>query len=195
MSIVSTYNKLFICRFFSNYFASISKIFAKRNMLPKNFDPDSLIVLLEEQRCAFSDQYYPLLTAQQAALRKADDLLEESDESLKRNHTRKKASNILKDIRDCISYDVYILCALAIKVSALGSSKLTDYVPKIRIWWGQVEHPKGLTSVSEEYGRNVLRSIPNSTPAFTSQTGMQAFPLTFAELTGHGRTTICPPCT
>lgn len=164
-------------------------------MPPKNFDTDSLIVLLEEQRCSFSDQYYPLLTAQQATLRKADDLLEESDESLKRNHTRKKASNILKDIQNCISYDVYILCALAIKTSALGSSKLVDYVPKIRVWWEQVEHPKGLASASEEYGRGVLNSIPDSSPAFTSPTGTQVFPSTLANLTSHGTTTICPSCT
>ena len=122
---------------------------------------ETLIDLLEKQRCTFTDQYRPLLTAQETALQKANGLIAEPLESLKRNHSRKKAYRILIDIRNCISHDVFVLCALATNPSALGTSKLLDHVSKIRCWWEGVQHPEGLTMVSERYGMRISKTLSN----------------------------------
>ena len=113
---------------------------------------ESLINLLENQRRTFTDQYRPLLTAQETALQKANGVVAEPQESLKRNYSKKKANNILNDIKNCISHDVFVLCALVTIPSTLGASKLGDYVSTIGRWWEGVDHPKGLTMVSERYG-------------------------------------------
>lgn len=120
----------------------------------------SLIDLLEEQRCAYTDRYLPLRTAQEIALQKANDLVAEPPDALTRNYTKKRAYIILNDIKNCISYDVFILCALATKHSALGNSKPGDYVSKIRLWWEGVHHPRGLTMVSERYGTRISNASP-----------------------------------
>lgn len=113
---------------------------------------ESLIRLLEKERCNFTDRYRPLLTAQEVALQKANSLIAEPPESLKRNYSKKKANNILNDIKNCISYDVFVLCALVANPSALGAAKLGDYVSTVGRWWEGANHPKGLTMVSERYG-------------------------------------------
>ncbi|KAF8856867.1 hypothetical protein BDZ45DRAFT_745051 [Acephala macrosclerotiorum] len=122
---------------------------------------ETLIDLLEKQRCTFTDQYRPLLTAQEIAFQKANGLIAEPLESLKRNYSRKKAYHILNDIRNCISHDVFVLCALATNLSALGTSKLLDHVSKIGCWWEGVQHPKGLTMVSERYGMRISKTLSN----------------------------------
>ena len=109
---------------------------------------ESLTELLEQQRCTFTDRYRPLLTAQDLAVRKADKVIAESPELLKRNYSKKKANSILNDIKNCIGDNVYILCALAINYLALGALKLGDYVLKIGVWWEGVHHPRGLIMVS-----------------------------------------------
>ena len=95
---------------------------------------ESLIRLLEEQRCTFNDQYRPLLTVQETALQKAIKIAAESSEVMNRNHSKKKANRILNDVKNCISPDVFVLCALATTPSALGSSRLGDYVSAIGTW-------------------------------------------------------------
>jgi hypothetical protein len=117
----------------------------------KQLTGESLNKLLEQQRCTFTDQYRPLLTAQATALEKANTLIAESPESLKRNYPRKKANSILNDIKNCIGSDVYVLCALATTASALGTSNLGDYVSSIGSWWQGVQHPRGLTMISERH--------------------------------------------
>lgn len=124
-------------------------------MTTKQLTDDSLIDLLEKQRCTFTDQYRPLLTAQETALQKADSIAKEPLESLKRNYSKKKANAILNDIKSCISPEVFVLCALAVNPSALGTAKLGDYVSTIRRWWERTSHPKGLTMVSERYGMRI----------------------------------------
>ena len=115
-------------------------------------DP-SLIDLLEKQRCNFTDRYRPLLAAQATALSKANNTLAAAPESLNRNYGKKKANRILTDIKNCVGCDVFILCALATSPSALGSSKLNDYISTIENWWDQVTHPRCLTQISERYQR------------------------------------------
>jgi hypothetical protein len=121
----------------------------------------SLIDLLEKQRVTFTDRYLPLRTVQETALRKANELVAKPPEALKRNYSKKKANAILNDIKNCISYDVFVLCALATNLSALGTSKLGNYVSKISLWWEGVHHPKGLTEVSERYGTRISNVSPN----------------------------------
>lgn len=82
---------------------------------------------------------------------KANSLVAEPPESLKRNYSKKKANAILNDIKNCISPEVFVLCALAANPSALGTAKLGDYVSTIGRWWERASHPKGLTMVSERY--------------------------------------------
>jgi hypothetical protein len=115
----------------------------------------SLIRLLEEQRSTFTDSYCPLLTAQETALQKAIKLVKEPRESLKRNYSRQRANTILNDIKKCVSPEVFVLCALATTLSALGTGKLGEYVSTIGRWWAGVYHPKGLTTVSEQYGLRI----------------------------------------
>jgi hypothetical protein len=84
---------------------------------PKLTD-ESLIDLLEKYRRSFTGQSRPLLTAEETALRKANDLVMKPLESPTRNYRRRKrAFTILSDIKNCISYDVFVLCALATNVS------------------------------------------------------------------------------
>jgi hypothetical protein len=123
---------------------------------------DSLIDLLEKQRCTFTDRYCPLLKAQEIALRKANDLIAEDLGSLSRNYPRKKAHMILNDIKICVSHDVFVLCALATNPSGLGNSKLKNYVPEITIWWARVDHPRGLTTVSVRYRMITSKALPNN---------------------------------
>ena len=125
---------------------------------------ESLIELLEQQRCTFTDRYRPLLTVQDLAVRKTDKVIAGSPELLKRNYSKKKANSILNDIKNCIGDDVYILCALATNHSALGASKLGDYVSKIGVWWEGVHHPRGLTMVSQNWRipKTSLRGDPTS---------------------------------
>jgi hypothetical protein len=119
---------------------------------------ESLIDLLEKQRCTFTVRYRPLLTAQATAVQKANSLAKEPLESLKRNYSKKRAHAILNDLKNCISPDVFILCALAANPSALGIAKLGDYVSTIGSWWDRVSHPKGLTMVSERYGMSISKT-------------------------------------
>lgn len=120
-----------------------------------------LIDLLEEQRCTFTDRYRPLLTVQATALQKANNLVAEAPEALKRNFAKKRANVVLNDIRNCISHDVFVLCALATNLSSLGTAKLADCVSKIGAWWDGAHHPKGLAIVSEQYRIRISKTSPN----------------------------------
>ena len=144
-------------------------------MSSKQLTDESLIDLLEKQRRIFTDRYRPLLTAQETALQKANNLVAEPPKFLKRNHSKKKANNILNDIKNCISHDVFVLCALATNLSTLGASKLDDYVSKIGDWWDQVHHPKGLTIVSERYGMRISKTSPNHKLKSDELRGSSAF--------------------
>jgi hypothetical protein len=48
----------------------------------------SLIDLLEKHRCTFTDRYHSLLTTQETALGKANDLVTEPPEAFKRNYAK-----------------------------------------------------------------------------------------------------------
>ena len=139
---------------------------------------ESLIELLEQQRRKFTDLYRPLLTAQELAVRKANKLIAEPPEFLKQNHSKKRANNILNDIKNCISIEVYILCALATNHSALGASKLGDYVSKIGIWWEGVHHPRSLAMISQNYLSKISQASPRDTPISSELTRLSP-PLLF----------------
>ncbi|KAI0424617.1 hypothetical protein F5Y09DRAFT_134353 [Xylaria sp. FL1042] len=119
---------------------------------------NSLIDLLEKQRSNFTDQYCPLLIAQEAALQKANTLVKAPRESLRRNHSRQKAKAILNSIKKCISPEVFVLCALATTLSVLGTAKLGKYVSTIGRWWEGVYHPKSLTIISERNGMRISKT-------------------------------------
>jgi len=119
---------------------------------------EALIALFEEQRCTFTDRYRPLTNTQETALQKANRLISENVESLKQNSNRKKAWRIMNDIEKCISREVFVLCALAVTISALGFSKLGDYRTKIDDWWEGVHHPIGLSEVAAR----LLRTSKNN---------------------------------
>ena len=134
-----------------------------------------LIDLLEKHRCTFTDRYHSLITRQETALRKANDLISEPPEAFKRNYVKKRAYTILRDIKNCISHDVFVLCALATSLSALGNSKLGDYVSTIRHWWEGVHHPKGLTIVSERYRIGTSKTSPDDNFTSDESRGSPAF--------------------
>jgi hypothetical protein len=50
----------------------------------------------------------------------------------------------LIDIKKYLGDEVYLLCALSTTLSALGYSKLGNFVADISEWWSRVEHPRGL---------------------------------------------------
>lgn len=141
---------------------------------PKLTD-ESLIYLLEKHRRSFTGQYRPLRTAEETALRKANDLVAEPLESLTRNYPRKRAFTILSDIKNCISYDVFVLCALATKVSTLGTSKLGDHVSLVTNWWEGVPHPESLAIVSQRYGTKESKQPVNEKPTVDTLSGSSAF--------------------
>ena len=113
----------------------------------------ALIDLLEKQRRNFTHRYHPLRAAQAIALSKANDILAAVLESLNWNYGKKKANCILTNIKNCIGYDVFVLCALATRLSSLSSSKLNNYISTVELWWDQVTHPLSLTKISERYQR------------------------------------------
>jgi hypothetical protein len=141
---------------------------------PKLTD-ESLIHLLEKHRLSFTSQYRPLRTAEETALRKANDLVTEPLESLTRNYPRKKAFTILNDIKNCISYDVFVLCALATNVSTLGTSKLGDHVSTVTNWWKGVHHPESLAIISQKYGIKESKQPANEKPTVDKLSGLSAF--------------------
>jgi hypothetical protein len=71
----------------------------------------------------------------------------------------------MTNIEKCISHEVIVLCALAVTISALGSSKLVDYHTKIADWWAVVDHPIGLTEVATRLLRTSKNglSVPYTT--------------------------------
>lgn len=134
----SSFKKLIILHYFAisckifliYYFCYIKPLFcvitSKSQLMGK-----LLISLLEKQRYTFTDQYCPLFTIQEIALKKANNVVVKSLESLKRNHSRKKVNTILNDIKNYISLKVFVLYTLATNPSTLGTAKLGDYISTI----------------------------------------------------------------
>ena len=108
---------------------------------------DGLIGLLEKQRCAFTAELQPLLVEQKAKLQKFTNLLSKDVANL--NEKQRKAYSISTNIKTCIAYEVYLLCAFGTTPSGLGSSRLGDsYIGTISEWWNGVQHPKGLEALA-----------------------------------------------
>ena len=64
---------------------------------------------------------------------------------------KRVAISTLRDLKNHAGNEVYILCALAVKPTLLGQSKLKWFLPKVREWWSRSESPRGLSKVVENY--------------------------------------------
>ena len=130
---------------------SFFKIFRRQlaSMVKSTVTAHALIELLERARCDFLDPGRSLSARESASLQKANELLIAPPRS--RNSNRKKTREFLLDVKNCISPDVYILCATAVYPSRLGSSNLDGFVQKISRWWRRVVQPPQLTKISEKH--------------------------------------------
>jgi hypothetical protein len=111
-----------------------------------------IIPLLESQRKLFSETKDDLLDLQKGQLAQCLQLWLVSDSS-SRHAARKKARSFLSCVYNdsSLGADVFLLCALGVSVTQLGTVNSIEAVYEIRKWWRQVEHPVGLTETSREY--------------------------------------------
>ncbi|PWY91866.1 hypothetical protein BO94DRAFT_622654 [Aspergillus sclerotioniger CBS 115572] len=108
--------------------------------------------LLDAQRKLFSDIDDDLVDRQKQQLRSCLQLWR-SDDSSTRKWANTRARSLLAMVYEdkYLGAPVFILCALGISVTKLGTLNPVEAIAEIRKWWRNVEHPAGLIMCSKRY--------------------------------------------
>jgi hypothetical protein len=126
----------------------------------------TLCALLEKTRRSFGNAYYPLGTQQCELITKCSDIARSDRGTFqkKRNTTKARAHRILTDIAHH-ELELFLLLALSVTPTRLGSLKSKDYLRGLNAWWDEVDHPKGL----REAVKNHFNILPKSPEPNTCQ--------------------------
>lgn len=114
-------------------------------------------------------EHQPLLCAKELdRLRKATDLVAEDPTTITRNAQKKRVHMILKELWSHLP-QVFILCALKITHTHLGTLKSTSFLTEVRNWWQGIDKTDSLNKAISIYS-DVL---PSSTPKFPATRNIQ----------------------
>jgi hypothetical protein len=111
-----------------------------------------VIERLEQQRRYFTGNNCRLLGDQETSFQRSCDLLAEPREwlSMKQKYRRLRAQAFLVDAFNCLSPELFFLCALALSVTDLANAhSRTDVFSVIRQWWESVQHPSSLEGTAK----------------------------------------------
>jgi len=128
----------------------------------------SVVNLLEAELATFSDRLVPLLSYQIQAIQTVYDLLNEDGESIQNRSKQRRsevsrARELLIDTYLRIGPEVFLLCTIALSISALAKLKPQQILPELDQWWKSAEHPEGLKSAAEKFcNENHVDSIVSS---------------------------------
>ena len=129
-------------------------------MVKANITIDGLIDLLEKRRLAFMSPDRGLFPQEYVSLEKANSLLKSPPPT--RNTNRKKARGFLLELKQSVSPDAYVLCAIAVAPTRLGSSNLNGFVEAVGRWWRDAIPPTQLTKISQEF--NLTKKLVTGKP-------------------------------
>jgi hypothetical protein len=118
----------------------------------RHLETSEVIHLLDVQRKLFSEVKDDLLDPQTDQLDLCLQLWLNPDPS-SRQWARAKARSFLGMVYndEPLGAEVFLLCALGIGVTKLGTINVVEAVSEIRKWWRDVEHPGGLAKSAKDY--------------------------------------------
>jgi hypothetical protein len=123
--------------------------------------------LADEMRQCFGEDYIPLSKAQSAATKKCSDLVVQEPTSWSRNTIKTRAHTILSDLWT-YSPEIFILVALSVTPTKLGTLKSDKYLQVLLRWWNSVHHPKGLQEIINHHS-DILPPRQESPPKESPQ--------------------------
>lgn len=105
----------------------------------------SLCDLLENTRKTFGNVYYPFGIGQRELITKCSEIAGSDFKTWQknRNTTKTRAHRILNDVARH-KPELFVLLALSITPTRLGTLKSKDYLRGLIAWWEKVDHPRGL---------------------------------------------------
>ncbi|MCJ1477235.1 hypothetical protein MMC13_005906 [Lambiella insularis] len=109
-----------------------------------------LVELLENRFHKFSEKDFPLHETELKSIKRCTELVKEEGKKIIRNVPKRRAHIILKDLWTHIP-EAFILCALVVTPSQLGTLKSTDYMESIFTWWHSVVVPRGLAKTLDSH--------------------------------------------
>lgn len=118
----------------------------------------ALVLGAAKELATFADEYVPLHRDRIVAIEKwtALVLLKEIP---KRNQAKKRAKIIATDIWE-FRPEVFVLCALCVGPTFLGSLKSKIYIGDIQSWWANSQAPHGLTEALSQLASILPPSRP-----------------------------------
>ncbi|KAF2845021.1 hypothetical protein T440DRAFT_284832 [Plenodomus tracheiphilus IPT5] len=111
---------------------------------------DHLRDLIDEKRLCFGDDYVPLSTAQSTSIKTCSDLVTDDPTSWPRNSQKKRARTILIDVWTHSS-ELFVLVALSVTPTKLGTLKSNTYLQELLKWWQSVPRQKGLQELVDRH--------------------------------------------
>ncbi|KAF7570509.1 hypothetical protein PtrM4_105110 [Pyrenophora tritici-repentis] len=115
----------------------------------QNLTDESLCDLADAARKCFGEDEedeIPLTEIQIAAIKKCSDLVVENPASSQRNTSKRRAKAILTELWTHRP-ELFILVALSVNITKLGTLKSDKYLQVLLRWWNSVDHPKGLKEI------------------------------------------------
>ena len=116
----------------------------------EDFTLDTLIDRFKKQKECFSDQHVPLSTTQIETIKRVSAFIAQDISTIQRNHLKKRACLILNDLW-MHRKETFLLCALTTFPTQLASLDPATSLRDISTWWDNVDHPKGLQWIIENY--------------------------------------------
>ena len=122
--------------------------------MPDSLTEETLLVLVENERCYFLDDFFALHSDRINSIKNSSELVRTKRDSIHRNTVKRRAHIFLTDVWE-LQPEMFVLCSLAATPSRLGTLKSKNYIAKLTRWWREVEQPRLLTKIVEKLS-NIL---------------------------------------
>lgn len=111
----------------------------------------TLKILMTAELAFFGDQHYPLHDKKKKNIMKSALLARQDLKSIGKNSLKTRAYRILTDIWKSGLPQVFIICAITVLPSRLGTIKSETYVKELSEWWQSSDHPSALEHLLTEF--------------------------------------------